>query len=54
MNLQQGTLYGFVADNGGFEPHGARNYPLKGGKGRLWEGGVRTPAFFHSPLIKVF
>ncbi|XP_048584695.1 arylsulfatase B isoform X2 [Nematostella vectensis] len=46
----------FTTDNGG-APHGfnrnqGSNYPLRGGKDMMWEGGVRGTAFIYSDLIK--
>jgi len=37
------------SDNGG-EFNAGENYPLRGSKCSVYEAGVRTPAFFHSPL----
>ena len=41
------TVIIFFSDNGGPTKLGARNGPLRGGKGTLFEGGVRVTAFAH-------
>ena len=33
------------------KPTGASNYPLKGDKAGLWEGGTRVPAFIYGKGI---
>ena len=47
----ENTLIVFFSDNGGKTKAGATNYPLKEGKGSVYEGGFRVPMFFHWPNV---
>merc|ERR1712106_1132235 len=50
-DLYNDTIIIFTSDNGGAISHGASNWPLRGTKGTLFEGGTRAPTFIHGPGV---
>ena len=44
------TYFIFASDNGGCPTAGGRNYPLRGTKGSLFEGGVHVESFIYSEM----
>ncbi|XP_076045798.1 uncharacterized protein LOC143028041 [Oratosquilla oratoria] len=51
-DMYENSVIVFTSDNGGSVSSGGNNFPLRGTKGGLFEGGTRGVAFIHSPLLK--
>ena len=54
QGLMDNTIVCFTSDNGGVSSGDAfstSNLPLRGGKGRQWEGGIREPFYIYAPGV---
>ena len=52
LGLDDNTIVCFTSDNGGVssgDAYATSNLPLRGGKGRQWEGGIREPFYIKAP-----
>ncbi len=49
--LASNTLVLFTSDNGGVLANGANNGPWRGGKGQMYEGGLRVPGAARWPAV---
>lgn len=52
--LTDSTIVLFTSDNGGVssgDAYATSNLPLRGGKGRQWEGGIREPFYIRYPAV---
>lgn len=55
LGLEENTIIVFTSDNGGVasgDAFSTTNYPLRGGKGYQWEGGIREPYLIKAPMLK--
>jgi arylsulfatase A-like enzyme len=55
LGLDKNTIVIFTSDNGGVasgDNFSTSNFPLRGGKGYQWEGGIREPYFISVPWMK--
>ena len=50
-NLASNTLFVLVSDNGGNPNYPGNNYPFRGAKGSVYNGGVRGAGFVSGNLI---
>jgi arylsulfatase A-like enzyme len=54
LGLRDNTIVCFTSDNGGVssgDAYSTSNLPLRGGKGRQWEGGIREPFYIRAPGV---
>ena len=56
LGIADNTIICFTSDNGGVssgDAYATSNLPLRGGKGRQWEGGIREPYYIKAPGVSV-
>ena len=50
--LLDNTIIIFLSDNGAHAYLGGNNYPLRGNKNTLWEGGTKSVSFIYSKMLE--
>lgn len=51
LGIYDNTIIAFTSDNGGSVSSGGSNYPLRGSKDTMYEGGNKVRAFINSPSV---
>ncbi|XP_064643223.1 arylsulfatase B-like isoform X1 [Lineus longissimus] len=52
QGMMDNTLIVFTSDNGGPVYAGGNNWPLRGSKATMWEGGTRAAAYVYGSMLK--
>lgn len=51
LGMYEQSVMVVISDNGGSVVDGGNNWPLRGAKKSYFQGGVKVPAFVHSPIL---
>ena len=51
ISMYDDTMFAFISSNGGDTNQGGNNWPLRGGKHSVWNGGLKTPSFISGKVL---